>query len=224
MSIIRSFRKANKLTIQKKLNALAKDKGVYSESIVFPDSLPMYYAYSAYIQGDEIVFLLNDHCHTKEVVQADERSLMGGPPMYFADDHCWTSPVYIVRLLYHAYMEVMRKAERKAGYVHCVVLTSARINNREDMEDLWGWLDVTVIDDASCEIRTAVNGHDKEKELMNFFLGNIDQATWTLDPEYDRVVEDYLPLEERMWRWAEEEMRQEIECERIPWDDYDDED
>lgn len=214
MKLIRTLNKANKQTIMKKIDSLMEDRNIYAMPVYLPYTMTMFNCW-AFIQGDETVFLLNDYFHANEEVQADERSFMGGPPMYFNDDHCWTSPVYVIRLLCHAYKEVMRMAGRNAGEVHCVVLTNAKILNRGDMEDLWKWLGVTVIDDVSCRIKNADNGHGR----MNFFLENMDLATWTLDPDHDRIVENYLPWEERKREWEEEEMRREIECERIPWDE-----
>lgn len=121
----------------KKIDSLMKDRNYYALPVNFPDTMTMLNECWAFFQRDETVLLLNDYCHANEEVLADERSFMGGPLMYFTDDHCWTSPVYTIPLLCHAYKEVMRKAGRKAGEVHCVVLTSTKILNREDMEDLW---------------------------------------------------------------------------------------
>ena len=193
MNLIDSFKKANKQTIQKTLDTLAEDSSVYSECIDFPDNMAMYHTCCAYIQGDEAVFLLNDCCHAQAEVQADERPFMGRPPMYSMEDFCWTSPVYLVQLMCHAYKEVMRKTGREAGKVHGVFLTNTKILNREDMEDVWEWLGVTVIDDTSCRATTADKGPDKEKGLLRSFLDDIDLATWILDPQYDHVMDNYTP-------------------------------
>ena len=202
MSLIATFTGQDKETIQGTLSALAADSKVFSARIQSELSFMEDHELYVYIQSYETVFLLRDEHRADIPVLADEECYMGEPPLYLAQGRHWTSPVYLLLLMCHAYKEVMRKTGRDAGKVHGVVITNTNLVNREDMEEIWEWLGVTVIDKAGLhgEVMTDFSGPDKEREQLEHFFANSNLATWKLDPEYDRIADDYLysssPLDE----------------------------
>lgn len=196
MSLIEIFKKQDKFTIEKTMLALMADSTVFSDSFRMPNPMLTGHELCAFLKGDEVVFLIREYLHDNTEVIADERPFKGGPPQYFHGELHWSSPVYLVRLLCHAYKEVMRKTGREEGKVHCVLLTCTKILNREEMEGIWERLGVTVVDDASWCPMTTGDGPAREKELLGFFLDNIDLATWTFDPQYDSVQESPTPSEQ----------------------------
>jgi stage V sporulation protein K len=195
MSLIESFKDQGWDTIRQTLEALAADSKVFSARIQSELSFMGGHEQYVYMQGDETVFLLRDEHRSGIPVLADEEPYMDRPPLYRTQGPCWTSPVYLLQLLCHAYKEVMRKTGREAGKVHGVFLTNTYIANKEDMEDIWEWLGVTVFDGVGMhgEIATAFNGLDKEREQLEHFFAYSNLATWTLDPEYDHVMENCPP-------------------------------
>ena len=193
MSLITTFKNQNSKTIWETLRILAADNSVCSSRLQTRQIAPHGHQYYVYIQNDEIVFLLRDEHLANTNVLADEESFMDEPPLYFTENFHMRSPVNLVQMLCHVYKEVMRKTGWEAGKVHGVFLTNSNIFNREDMESLWQWLEVTVIDkvDKYEEITTAIGNLGESRERLMHFLENIHLATWSLDPQYDHVIDNY---------------------------------
>lgn len=194
MSLIATFKSLDRDNAQDTLDDLAADNNVFSAQLITTQAPFLEgHGYYVYMQDDEAVFLLKDKHHDNTDVLADEETFMDQPPLYFIEGGYWTSPVYLLLLMCHAYKEVMRKTGWEAGKVHCVFITKTNLINREDMEELWDWLGVTVIDNAKMHGEIATDIHDltEEREQLDHFIDNCALATWKLDPQYDRMEENF---------------------------------
>lgn len=170
MNLIDLFKRQDCNSILTTLDALATDNKVFSAQLppiepcgVVHKYYILDYDYYIYMNDYEVVFMLWDAYHPNADVLADEEFFYDESPLYFTENSYWTSPVHLLTLLIHSFKGVMRKTNNKIGRVYGCFLTNSNIINKEDMWEIWKWLEVAVVDNVNmlCENVTNSNGHDK---------------------------------------------------------------
>lgn len=193
MNLIDLFKKQDNESIMSTLDALAIDKEVFSAELrpIAPNVGS--HKYYIYMTDNEVVFMLLDADRANTDVLADEEPFMDEPPLYFTEGPYYISPVYLLTLLMHSFKEVMRKTHMEIGNVYGFFLTNTNLVNKEDMQEVWEWLEVAVVDNANIheEIITSPDEHERHVKLLRHFIQNTHLATWELDPEYDHTTDNF---------------------------------
>lgn len=191
MNLIELFKKQDCKTIWGLLEKLKSDISVFSTRQ--QALIPLLEGKETYIyaQGQEMVIILIDQHRQGDSVLADEELFNDEAPLYYTEYTHWVSPVYLVQLASHAIREVLRKTGKNEPLIHGVLLTNTYIINHMDMQDIWDWCNITVIDDADLDNDIAVldNFKTPEGELFQHYMTHMSSATWKLDPEHDHIVD-----------------------------------
>ena len=193
MNLIDRFKKASNRTIWQLLDKLATEPDVFS---THPKQL------TPHLEGDTYVYIhdmnivivyLDKHIDGQSVL-ADENKINdeSPSPLYFTESSHWISPIYLLQLASHGIRQVLRKLDMREPTIRCVCLTNTYIINKEDMFEVWDWLDVIMIDmvNVKREAKVSDNIETTGGLLFTNYMTHKGMAKWELDPKYDHVVEN----------------------------------
>ncbi len=190
-NLIERFKEASNTTIWSLLEQLSTESDVFS---MHPAQLTPQLEGPCYVYGqdmDLVIVYLDKHADGQSVL-ADEERFADEDPLYFTESSHWTSPVYLLQLASHAIRQVLRRLKMRQPTIHCVCVTNTYIINKEDMTEVWEWLNVTMIDMATVrrEAKVANNMQSMGGLMLSSYLEHKEMARWELDPDYDHVVEN----------------------------------
>lgn len=191
MNLIERFKKADNRTIWQLLDKLATEPDVFS---THPKQLTPYFEGDTYVyihDMDMVIVYLDKHIDGQSVL-ADEEKFNGESPLYFTESSHWISPVYLLLLASHGIRQVLRRLDMKEPTIQCVCLTNTYIINKEDMFEVWDWLDVTMIDMVNVRRDAQVSDNTETSGGLLFmnYMTHKGMTKWELDPKYDHVVEN----------------------------------
>lgn len=147
--LIKDFKKLDRSTIFRHLNALGKNPYIFSDyqagigPHLFNNHFYIYAAYKYEGYRGLVVVCLDDNPPKEEL--ADEKPLYKEPPCYYNESSRRTSPVW---QLSETIKLIRKKMEEGNNHwpILGVLLTESTFINAEDMQDTWDEMNIIVID------------------------------------------------------------------------------
>lgn len=192
-SMINGFRKQTKNTIWKYLAALTREK--YCYSIQLEDECRLLKNKKVYVfaTGLNAVIVCMEHYPMTDEL-ADEEPFNMEEPLYFTESGHRISPVWQLSETLKVLQDRLAQHNYNNVKLWGVLLTDSHIINREDMEEVWDNMHVTVIDQLHGIVgkQLAVNSDEEleAKKMVDAMMTPADNEVD--DEEFDQLLNDFI--------------------------------
>jgi len=209
--LIHDFKKQNKKTIWKHLNALAENYVVYSEHIkgIAPhlENNDIY----AYTCNKDLVLVCID-LNVKDDELADEEPFCAEPPLYFSQTSHRVSPVWKLSEAMKQIVDEIVPVNHYEWNIWGVLLSGSHFINACDMQEIWEGMHITVIDQLTTisrhkikvnpdiEICSGIDFREGMKNLINPPARETQTPDethesyndGTIDPDFQALLDDFI--------------------------------